>query len=109
MMFRFKSFSTVLFSVLTSATLFAADPEQTQSQQAPALSESTQKNICYTIGDDYYRCARARRYCFWDQEDGRCEPLNDTTLCGRQTNRWGCERHPTCFWDMEDGRCETVE
>jgi hypothetical protein len=66
-------------------------------------------NICYEIGTDYYRCLQARPTCFWDEEDGRCEPLREPPGCGRIHNRFECDRSPLgCFWDDEDGRCERL-
>lgn len=84
--------------------------QMSQTQQSDGYmdqSDDAEKNICYTIGENYYKCARASRYCFWDNEDGRCEPLNDMTHCGR-LGQWSCNRESSCFWDFEDGRCETV-
>ena len=92
----------------TSQTNQTEQTNQTSQQAAQTEQDDSEKNICYTIGENYYKCARAHRYCFWDSEDGRCEPLNDTSYCGR-LNKWSCQRQPSCFWDREDGRCETLE
>lgn len=107
---RFVASALLTIGLLSSAIAFAgapSKPSQSQEGQSSVQQDDSDKNICYIIGENYRKCLRAHRYCFWDSEDGRCEPLNDTSYCGR-LDQYSCEAHSNCFWDYEDGRCETV-
>lgn len=76
----------------------------------PKIDRVEPNNICYALGTDYERCIQARATCFWDEEDGRCEPLVEPPGCGRIHNRHQCNNSPMgCFWDDEDGRCERLQ
>jgi hypothetical protein len=67
------------------------------------------ENKCYAIGTDKDKCLKKSRKCFWDEEDGRCEPLKDKHGCGSIKDVNQCNQSPKgCFWDDEDGRCERL-
>lgn len=68
--------------------------------------KGTDGNLCLSIGEDYYKCLRTLRYCYWDASSGRCAPLNDTSFCG-SLGEWACNRHESCLWNYEVGRCTT--
>lgn len=73
---------------------------------ASTAAFASEKNICDAIGRDYEKCVRTS-VCFWDEDDQRCEWLNDP--CEKYgNNSYACSRDRSCFWDSDDQRCEKI-
>lgn len=99
-MFKKILFAAVLFS---PSALWANETEWFFSFSRRS------ENKCYKIGTNKDKCLKKAHKCFWDEEDGRCEPLNDKSGCGKITQPEECNASPKqCFWDEEDGRCERL-
>lgn len=93
--------------LLSTTTVFANDfMQQDQKKQ----DNKNEEHLCYVFGDDYNKCKEWPKHCFWDYEDGRCEPLKGTiTRCMKLgPNPKLCNSQPDCFWDYNDNRCETL-
>lgn len=93
--------------IIFAAVLFS--PSALLADETECFFSRRSENKCYAIGTDKDKCLKKSRKCFWDEEDGRCEPLKDKHGCGAITQPEECNKSPKqCFWDEKDNRCERL-
>jgi len=98
----------MLKSILILAALLVSPAAFAGGETAAVPDAGADKSICDFIRTNEAKCLESSSICKWDEDDGRCEPIQPVGLCYSDPDVLSCNGRPNCVWDEDEGRCERL-